>query len=476
MPSFVFDIDKPQIVGEGLCALPRALAPKEVFMNTPICDFVKSYDDKNCIRAHMPGHKGESVLGFEHLDITEIKGADSLFEASCVIKESEENASKLFDAYTFYSTEGSSLCIRAMLYLTLLYAKKEGKAPLVLAGRNAHKTFLSAVALLNLEVEWLYSAQSSYLSCDISADALDKKLSKMQEKPVAVYLTSPDYLGNMLDIKAISKVCRKHGVLLLVDNAHGAYLKFLSSSLHPLDLGADMCCDSAHKTLPVLTGGAYLHISESADEMLKNKAKSALALFASTSPSYLILQSLDKANEYIENGYKERLSAFLKKVSSLKETLKKHGYILKGDEPMKVTIATKAYGYKGVELAEKLRERNIECEFSDPDFLVLMLSPSMGESDLEKLSSALLSIEKRDEITDAPPVFSKPQKAMSIRDAVLSVSKTVFVKDSVGKILGMTSVSCPPAVPVIVSGEIIDESALSAFSYYGIEKCEVIEE
>lgn len=215
-------------------------------MNTPICDFVKSYNDKNCIRAHMPGHKGESILGFEHLDITEIQGADSLFEASSIIRESEENASLLFGARTYYSTEGSSLCIRAMLYLTLLYAKKEGKAPLILAGRNAHKTFLSSVALLDLDVEWLYS-DSSYLSCDINAETLDNKLSSMQIKPVAVYLTSPDYLGNMLDIKAISEVCNKHGVLLLVDNAHGAYLKFLDNSLHPIDLGATMCCDSAHR-------------------------------------------------------------------------------------------------------------------------------------------------------------------------------------------------------------------------------------
>lgn len=445
-------------------------------MNTPICDFVKSYDDKNCIRAHMPGHKGENVLGFEHLDITEIKGADSLFEASTVIKESEENASELFGADTFYSTEGSSLCIRAMLYLTLLYAKSKGKAPLVLALRNAHKTFLSAVAMLNLEVEWLYGEVKSYLSCDINADTLDKKLSSMTKKPVAVYLTSPDYLGNMLDIKEISKVCRKHGVLLLVDNAHGAYLKFLEKTLHPLDLGATMCCDSAHKTLPVLTGGAYLHIGKSADELIIDKAKSALSLFASTSPSYLILQSLDKANEYLDDGYKERLSAFAQKVSSLKETLKSHGYTLVGDEPLKVTIATKAYGYEGDELSEILREKNIECEFSDPDFLVLMLSESMSESDLFNIKSALLSIEKRDEITTPPPVLIKPQKAMSIRDAVLSLSKTVFVKDSVGKVLATANVSCPPAVPIVVSGERIDESALSAFSYYGIEKCEIIEE
>ncbi len=424
----------------------------------------------------MPGHKGENLLGFEHLDITEIKGADSLFEANSIIRESEENASSLFFCDTFFSAEGSSLCIRAMLYLSLLYAKKVGKAPLVLVGRNAHKTFLSTLALLDLDVQWLYNENSSYLSCDIDAEILEKELSSMKTKPVAVYLTSPDYLGNVLDIKEISNVCKKHDVLLLIDNAHGAYLKFLEESRHPVDLGADMCCDSAHKTLPVLTGGAYLHISQNADSIFKDKAKSALSLFASTSPSYLILQSLDKANEYIENGYKEKLRAFIKKVSALKETLKSNGYTLSGNEPLKITISAKPYGYKGFELAEILREKNIECEFSDPDFLVLMLSPSMSECDLREIESALLGIEKRDEITDAPPILVKPEKVVSVRDAVLSISKTVDVKESVGKILGVTSVSCPPAVPIVVSGERISESALCVFSYYGIEECEIVAE
>ncbi|MBQ8859934.1 MAG: amino acid decarboxylase [Ruminococcus sp.] len=445
-------------------------------MNTPICDFVKSYSEKNTVRAHMPGHKGDKLLGFEHLDITEIMGADSLFEAKSIIKESEKNASSLFGCDTFYSTEGSSLCIRAMLYLSLLYAKKEGKSPLILAGRNAHKTFLSSLALLGLDVEWLYSKDSSYLSCEIDAETLDEKLSSMSEKPVSVYLTSPDYLGNTLDIKAISKVCEKHDVLLLVDNAHGAYLKFLSDSKHPIELGATMCCDSAHKTLPVLTGGAYLHINKNANKVFKEKAKTALSLFASTSPSYLILQSLDKANEYLCNGYKEKLNAFIEKVNGLKEMLKNNGYVLAGHEPLKVTISAKLYGYKGFELAEKLREKNIESEFSDPDFLVLMLSPSMSNCDLEKIESALLSIEKHSEVTHTPPKLIKPEKVMSVRDAVLSLSKTVDVKDSVGKVLAISNVSCPPAVPIVVSGERISESALSVFSYYGIEECEIVDE
>ena len=116
-------------------------------MNTPICDFVRGYAASGISRLHMPGHKGASVLGVEHLDITEIQGADSLYEAEGIIAESERNASALFGANTFYSTEGSSQCIRAMLYLALLHARERGVLrPHIAAGRNAHKTLLSAVA------------------------------------------------------------------------------------------------------------------------------------------------------------------------------------------------------------------------------------------------------------------------------------------------------------------------------------------
>ena len=126
-------------------------------MRTPILDFVQRYADAKALRLHMPGHKGMPLLGMEALDITEIEGADSLYEASGIIRESEENASTLFGCETFYSTEGSSHCIRAMLYLVRLHAKENGKKPLILAGRGAHKTFLSAAALLDLDVYWTVS-------------------------------------------------------------------------------------------------------------------------------------------------------------------------------------------------------------------------------------------------------------------------------------------------------------------------------
>ncbi len=443
-------------------------------MNTPICDFVRSYVKKDAVRLHMPGHKGECMLGSEPYDITEIKGADSLYEASGIIKMSEDNASELFGADTFYSTEGSSLAIRAMLYLACLYSEEKGEKPLILAGRNAHKVFVSSAALLDFDVEWLFNEnESSYLSCKVKAEDVENKLLTLERKPVAVYLTSPDYLGNESDIKEIAEICHKHGVLLLVDNAHGAYLKFLPESRHPIDMGADVCCDSAHKTLPVLTGGAYLHISESAPAVFKERAKDALSLFGSTSPSYLVLQSLDAANAYIDDSYKIVLSEFVSNVSALKNIIIANGYNLVGSEELKITIETKSYGYTGTEFATILEERGLVCEFYDPDFIVLMLTPQLSDY-INKIEEVLLSIEKKQPITEKPPRMTLPKSAVDIRKAYFSKTEMVSATDSCGRIFANTNVGCPPAVPIVVSGEIITTEIVECFKYYGIEKCRVI--
>ncbi|MBE6718664.1 MAG: aminotransferase class V-fold PLP-dependent enzyme [Ruminococcaceae bacterium] len=444
-------------------------------MKTPIFDFVSNYAKQNGVRLHMPGHKGNSSLGIEALDITEIKGADSLYEADGIINESEQYASQIFGSDTFYSTEGSSLCIRAMLYLVTLLASENRQRPLIFASRNAHKAFLSSVALLDLDVQWLTSERDdSYLSFTLSANELDEIIEKAERKPTAVYLTSPDYLGNVLDVKKIAEICHKHNVLLLVDNAHGAYLHFLGESKHPITLGADMCSDSAHKTLAVLTGGAYLHISKNAPSLFTEQAKNALSLFGSTSPSYLILQSLDLANKYIEEGYREKLLRFSVKAKNLCKTLKNHGYSLIGDEVLKITIQTKDYGYTGNEFADMLREKNIECEFSDPDFVVFMLTPEIDDGMLDSFEKTLLSIPRKNIITQKPPIPSLPKKAMSVRNATFSPKELLPREECLGRVLAFSEVGCPPAVPIIVSGEIIDENALKCFEYYGIQNCCVV--
>ena len=445
-------------------------------MNTPICDFVRQYSAREPLRLHMPGHKGQPLLGAEPLDITEIPGADVLYHAEGIILESEENAASLFGTKkTLYSAEGSSLPIRAMLYLVSLYAARQGKKPLIAAGRNAHKVFITAAALLDVQVSWLYpEGKGNLLSCEITPEGLEAFLRTAPELPAAVYITSPDYLGNMADVAGLSRVCRKYGCLLLVDNAHGAYLHFLEESLHPMALGADLCCDSAHKTLPVLTGGAYLHVGKAAPGLFAEAAESAMALFASTSPSYLILQSLDQANAYLANGFREKLKDAVQAWDRVKDSLKEAGWVLTGQEPLKLTILPKSHGYTGEELAELLEKQNIFCEFSDPDHLVLMLPVEFVGPLPGIVEAALLAIPRRTAISSAAPVLHRAEAVLSPHEALFRPSRMVSTRDALGKIMADPTVSCPPAIPVVCSGERIERWAVDAMAYYGITRVRVI--
>ena len=552
-------------------------------MKTPIYDFVKRYKDLRPARFHMPGHKGRGPLGCEELDLTEIPGADSLYEAAGIIAESELNASALFGCPTFYSTEGSSQCIRAMLLLAKQICHSErseesvspaapraaslpetatedggygflaplgmtgGKGFRVLAARNVHRAFLTAAALLDLDVVWLPAdptgdGNGSYLSAHPTPELLDAALAETGAS--AVYLTCPDYLGVLPELAPLAAVCHARGALLLVDNAHGAYLRFLSPSRHPMDLGADLCCDSAHKTLPVLTGGAYLHVSRrlfdaafrrdgtlpsapsSAAERRTSTAcpysmvRDALALFGSTSPSYLILQSLDLANPCLE-ALPEKLAGFLPRVEALKARLRAAGWSLTGNEPLKLTLflgAAAGDGGRGsfaalrmterapgLALAAALEKAGIFCEFADPEHVVFMLTPENSDEELERLTQALtdtgsaVSVSAASDmaspcrmLVDAGCVSKADARAMksttiprivvplkrkslrSIREAMLAPAVTVPAAESLGRVLARPGVSCPPAVPILMPGEEIDEAALAAFARYGIETVQVL--
>lgn len=445
-------------------------------IKTPIFDFVSAYAKGDALRLHMPGHKGRGVLGVEALDITEIAGADVLYSADGIIKESERIASELFGTrMTVYSTEGSSLSIRAMVYLVSMYAKEQGKRPIIAAGRNAHRAFLSAVALSDVDIIPLYPENAaSLVSCELTAEGIERFLSECDDAPTAVYVTSPDYLGNITDVCGIAEVCHRRGVLLLVDNAHGAYLRFLPEDRHPITLGADLVCDSAHKTLPVLTGGAYLHVGECAPALFSDLIEDAMAMFASTSPSYLILSSLDLANGYVSDGYADKLASFVCRADAMKKRLAAHGFTLIGAEPMKLSIATKPWGYYGTELSALLEKAGIVCEFADPDFTVMMLSCELGEDSLALVENALLSVEKRPAIADVMPRLPRPVRAMTVREAMFSPSVSVGTEDSIGKVFASAAIGCPPAISPITSGEIIDADTVRVLGYYGIESVRVV--
>lgn len=435
-------------------------------MNTPVADFVRAYGQGQGVRFHMPGHKGQSFLGCEGWDITEIGGADVLYEDEGILGESQKNATKLFGTgRTCYAAGGSSQCVKAMLRLALLN-RPEGSEPLILAARNVHKSFVFAAALLGFETEWLYPRERlSLCSCPIEPGDLEKTLQTLPKVPAAVYVTSPDYLGHEADIEGLAQVCHGYGTRLLVDNAHGAYLHFLPEPQHPMDLGADLCCDSAHKTLPVLTGGAYLHCRKGLEDVFGADMPEALTLFGSTSPSYLTLASLDLCNGYLE-GYGPRLKGWLEKLDSLKARLREKGWGVEASDPLRLTLRAEG-GSTGYALHEKLRAKDMEGEYADEDFLVLMTTPENGEQALNRLEEALGEASKPPKpLTPLP--MGKPERVMSVREALLSPHETVAIERALGRICAAPTVSCPPAIPLIVSGERVDETTLAACKALGL--------
>lgn len=469
-------------------------------ISTPVFDFVQKYQKKSRARFHMPGHKGKAILGCEGIDITEIDGADVLSESQGILGESQEYARAVFGTGgTYYSTEGSSLSIKTMLMVAMLaWQQKWGKRidasgkvqrPWVLAARNVHRAMVDACALLDLDVKFLPCRQQKGIcSVFVEAKQMKEHLENCQELPIGIYLTSPDYLGIQCDIKSISEVCHEYQLPLLVDNAHGSYLAFLRESQHPIHLGADICCDSAHKTLPVLTGGGYLHLSEKAAAIYSSYVRKAFSVFASTSPSYLILQSLDLCNQHLAGTYIEQLEKCVQRLRQLRKTIQAKGITVLESEPLKIVLDTGANGYSGYEIAEEMRQtiwRNdevmidgIECEFADNRYLVMMFTPENREEDFQCLELWLQNtmLQKKREAFKPLKVFMEevPQRVMSIRQAVFSPSEEIFVQEAKGRVLAQETISCPPAIPIGISGEVISQSMIETFREYGIEKISVV--
>jgi len=259
----------------------------------------------------------------------------------------------------------------------------------------------------------------------------------------------------------------------LVDNAHGAYLKFLPESRHPIDLGATICCDSAHKTLPVLTGGAYLHISKDAPKEYTERAREMLSLFASTSPSYLIMQSLDICNRYLTEDYRAKLLGTVNRIEHCKAKICNLGYHIKGSEPLKIVIECA----EAEKLSAHLREYKVECEFADERYLVLMAGTENTESDFVKLEKALECYKGCREASKLTlPIGFKAKKIMSIREAMLSASEIVPLSQALGRVCATPTVSCPPAVPIVISGEEITAEAVDLFDRYGITSISVVQD
>lgn len=425
-------------------------------MNTPICNFLEEYTRENRLRLHMPGHKGE----YPH-DITEIYGADSLYESDVsrgIIGTSEDNAGKLFGSEkTFYSCGGSTLSIQAALAVL----KSQG-VNTIAASRYSHRALASAAALLRINIKWLYPEE--YMSAKVKYDAEALKGAD------AVFITNIDYYGGTWEHA-------DPGIPTLIDNAHGAYLKFVdkrifgSKFLHPLEMGFPLIsAESAHKTLPVLTGGAYLHFSAGADY---SRAKEMMAMFGTSSPSYLILESLDRFNSLMTDNV-QMVNNACAAVESLKKRFIKSGIPIKNSDHLRIVIDAAECGVSGFEYARRLRAKDIECEMADENNVVLLFSARTTVADCERAETNIMLVPMRPpkEHIKFPHIYAKQE--MPMWEAMFMPSETVSVECAAGRVCAALKAPCPPGVPLIFPGEMIDRETADILKMHNVHSVAVI--
>lgn len=426
---------------------------------------------------HTPGHKGNFFKSRDllSLDFTELPLTDSLYEASGIITEVEKNIEKLYNSKrSIISCGGNTLCIQTMLRL----ATKKGKN--VICDRVLHRSAVSAMALLDINPVWIRRdfGKESLLAEKINIDSLKKHLN-LNKSFDAFYTTSPSYHGILQDIKEISDLCAAYSVPVLVDNAHGSHLMFTSKNLHPITHGASLCADSAHKTLPVLTGGAWLHIN---DNSFIKGAKNAMALFGSTSPSYPIMSSMDICLSWLASYDKKEFFNLESRVKNIKNLARDMEIYVPRDEisdPTRIVLGTWKIGYSGYEFREHLYKYKIEPEMCDEKYVVLIATPFNTKEDWKRLRKAISSVKPKSNcdknlyeeffISD-----DLPEIKASIREAVMYEGIYIDIDSSKNRIAADIVCPCPPGIPVVMPGEKIGEAEYKALKRYGISEIYVL--
>lgn len=437
-------------------------------------DTQKEYIKSGLSRFHTPGHSGQpgAIPYFGQLlpyDVTEVEDFDSLYHSSGVIKDCEERLAKIYETKaTLISSGGCTLAIQAMLALAV---PEKGR---VLMGRNAHRSAISACALLDITPVWMYPEAGGVVT-----PAQVKKSLGHNPDVSAVYLTSPNYYGQLCDIRAISEICRSRGVPLLVDNAHGSHLGFLETNLHPIHLGADMSACSVHKTLPVLTGGALLNIG---NEKFVPRAKEKMALFGSTSPSYLTMASIDLLADRVDSGFKQNFLTLEKRAAALKNYAELSGLCLPEGEcdPVRFTLHTGKNGISGQAAYEVFRNLGAVAEYYDNEYIVFILTPFHTQHDFERLYEGVgllgsMAVENPAEISEKQS-FPCSVQAISVRSAVFAESETVDISKAAGRIAADSVTPCPPGIPVLIPGEMITEDTVEYLKSEKISGLRVVSE
>lgn len=434
-------------------------------------DKLKKYSKSGVYPFHMPGHKRnpmlcDGIMPYE-IDLTEIDGFDNLHNAEGCILEVQNLAERLYNVKKAFllvngATGGILSAVRAMT----------NRGDKVLVARNSHKSVYNALEICGLEPEYIVPAVDDEfeINCSITPLQVEKAIVENPNTKLLI-ITSPTYEGAVSDIKEISRIAHLHNVSVLVDEAHGAHFPFSKSfPSEAVASGADAAVASLHKTLPSLTQTALLLTS---NESLINSLAENLAIFETSSPSYIFMSAIEKCLEFCENAsafdeYIKRLNSFNEKCKSLKkikvlcygnDEVKNHRFF--DFDISKITVSVKGLNINGVQLADKLRnDFKIEPEMVCSDYVLLISTVCDTDEGFARLINALQIIDSKcsvKELNACRYSITMPKIAVKPCECSGKDGEFCLLEHSIDKISLEYVWAYPPGIPIIAKGEIITQ-------------------
>lgn len=455
----------------------------------PIIEELLKYIEEDNSYFAMPGHKmgkifnnvteGRTLLrNLIKFDITEVDGVDNLHNPQGILKEAQELLSRFYGSKkSYFLVNGSTSGNLAMIFSSF----KEGDK--IIVERNCHRSIYNGIIMRKLRPIYIKSKISNIYDAPFS---LDKEhlfnLIKENQDAKGIVLTYPNYYGICSDLEAIIKTAKEYNMLVLIDSAHGAHYGVIKElPENPLNLGADMVVQSAHKTLPSLTQTSYLHIGEGIDE---ERVDFYVSSFLSTSPSYMFMASMDYARYYLEAYGKDSYSMLLNlcneyraKINGLSgfHIINEEDLIDEGISNSKLCLIDKTRyvinlnrGYSGHKLLDYLRINKIQCEMSDSRNVVLIFSPGNDKADFERLYLALSNcdMEKLKENYTKPVDFEIPRLVKLPYEVLEEEKLSLDINECKNRICGKAIVPYPPGIPLVMPGEFISKEIIDIIKYY----------
>lgn len=447
-------------------------------VTTSIHDFIKDYLEKDTVSFHMPGHKGSHLyrrFGYHEFldrmmdyDITEIAGADNLFQTEGIIKEVQDHYAKLYQCKKSYilinGSSGGNIA-------AILASVSKGKQ--LIMARNCHKSVFNALALGGIRPVYAYPEMISEFGISGAVEPAEiERLIRENPDAEAVIITSPNYYGVCSDILAIAEISHKYGKVLIVDEAHGAHLHF-TDELPPsaIQSGADLVINSTHKTLASFTQSAALHYNT--DLVDQYILEDKLQCIQSTSPSYLLMTSMDISAQILKKHGTELMAEWMRNLTAFYDKIEKIPGVqtmgkMKGLDWTKINLSMGDLGITGSQLDRILLEDyNIYIELFTGDWIMAMTGIGNTKNDYDRFANALedisrrmresgLEIHRTEHLTDS---LIPPRQAEMFE--IPAAKKRVKLADSEGMICGSSIIPYPPGIPLICPGERIEADAIA---------------